>query len=75
MRRKWQRDPPRSEKKVVLEQQMVTVKRVIKAHNWTPGEIAHAIRIAVKEAQGQRREPNPAFIEALEIAASYFDDL
>lgn len=74
MRRKWQRNPPRSEKKVITKEQTITVRQVIKPKAWQPRELAHAIRIAAKIAS-EERTPNPLLIEALELAASYFDDL
>jgi hypothetical protein len=45
-----------------------------KAKFLTARELAHAIRIAIKDAK-QRVDHNPLYVEALEIAASYFDEI
>lgn len=41
----------------------------------TPRGLAHAIRIAAKMARDERPTHNPAFVEALEVAATFFDDI
>lgn len=74
MREKFRRKPPRSQDHFVERQQIITVREHIKAKTFTPQELAHAIRIAAKDAKA-RLNPNPLFVEALELAATYFDDL
>jgi len=75
MREKFRRDPLRSRATVI--KRPITVETVISRHPsrvLSPQELAHAIRIAAKMAS-EGREPNPLFIEALEIAATYFDEV
>jgi transcriptional/translational regulatory protein YebC/TACO1 len=45
-----------------------------RARALTPQNLAHAIRIAAKDAQ-QRPNHNPLYVEALEAAATYFDEI
>lgn len=74
MREKWRRDPPRSRGHVIERQQVITVRDHIKPRSFAPRELAYAIRIAAKDAK-ERPNHNPAFVEALELAATFFDDL
>lgn len=74
MRRKWQRNPPRSRGHTITRQRVTTETVKVKPKLFTPGELAHAIRIAAKDAK-QRPNHNPVFVEALEIAASMFEEL
>jgi hypothetical protein len=46
----------------------------VKARPLTTATLARAIRIAAEIAK-KEQNPNPLFIETLEVAATYFDDL
>ena len=72
MREKYQRTPPRARTHTVIKTETTT--QTVKAQPLTPKTMAHAIRIAAKMAAAQP-DRNPLFVEALEVAATYFDDL
>lgn len=48
--------------------------RKVRRKRLTPTILAQAIRIAAKTAEGEPN-PNPLYIEALEVAAAHFDAL
>lgn len=74
MREKFRREPPRSRRRVLVEALKLKEHKALRPQSWKPKELAHAIRITSKMA-AQEKNVNPLFVEALEIAASYFDDL
>ena len=74
MREKYRRNPPREQMRKLRRQGASPERRAVKARPLTPALLARAIRIAAKDAK-ERPGHNPLFVEALEIAATYFDDL
>lgn len=69
MREKFQRNPPR-----LKFTKRSYGKGTRPQDALTPQQLAHAIRIAAKMA-AENRDPNPLFIEALETAATFFDEI
>jgi hypothetical protein len=74
MREKFRRNPPRTKEHVLTRQRTVTEREVVKPKTLTSRDLAHAIRLAARDAK-ERPNHNPLFVEALEIAATYFDEL
>jgi hypothetical protein len=74
MRERFRKTPPRSRSPQLTAPHQTRHRRQAKPLSWKPAQLAHAIRIAAKDAQA-RPNHNPLFVEALEIAASYFGDL
>jgi len=74
MREKYRRHPPRSQRKATTERHTPSGRVATRPQSWKPRELAHAIRMAAKIAK-EERDSNPFFVEALEIAATYFDEL
>jgi len=74
MREKYRRKPPRTVQRRMRSQGVSSERRAVKARSLTPAMMARAIRIAAKDFKG-RPSHNPLFVEALEIAATYFDAL
>jgi hypothetical protein len=74
MREKFKRNPPRTKEHVLTRERIVTERQVIKPKDLTAQQLGHAIRIAARDAK-ERPNYNPLLVEALEIAATYFDDI
>jgi len=75
MREKWRRKSPRVVMRKIRKQRPAAQGAVrVKARPLTPATLARAIRIAA-ELASKKPNPNPLFVEALEVAATYFDDL
>jgi hypothetical protein len=75
MRERYRHNSPRAQMRKLRKQRPLTEGAAkVKARPLTPATLARAIRIAAKDAK-ERPGHNPLFVEALEIAATYFDDL